>query len=156
MFRSDMSVSGCVRESPVARSTATLAPNVGLYAAREADRQTELELVRMMEGLVAVYREERSGDQTGAGGAPEAGGEGGDAGGASAGLVGTRSSLPHHASSSRLVAAPSSRYAATRPSIIRTSSSSVCRSVSLAALSPTLWTLPLGSPSHSQRRTCRF
>ena len=51
MLRRNLSVSGCVYESPVARSTATLAPNVGLYAARDA----EWELVRTMEDLVAAY-----------------------------------------------------------------------------------------------------
>ena len=54
MFQPTRSVSGCVWESPVATKTATLAPNVGLYAARDA----EWELVRQMEDVVAAYRED--------------------------------------------------------------------------------------------------
>ena len=53
-----MSISGCVWESPVARSTATLVPNVGLYTTRDADRQVERELMGMMEDLVAAYQED--------------------------------------------------------------------------------------------------
>ena len=49
-----MIVSGCVWESPVATNTATLAPNVGLNTAREA----EWELVRRMEEVMAAYRED--------------------------------------------------------------------------------------------------
>ena len=58
MLNGNLSVSGCWDESPVARLTATLAPNVGLYAARDADQQTEWEMVRAMGDLVAAYREE--------------------------------------------------------------------------------------------------
>ena len=54
MFKRTSSVSGCVWESPVARYTATLAPNVGLDTAREA----EWELVRRMEEVMAAYRED--------------------------------------------------------------------------------------------------
>ena len=58
MRKVNTSVSGCVLESPVARSTATLVPNVGLYATRDADRQVERELMRMMEDLLATYEED--------------------------------------------------------------------------------------------------
>ena len=54
MFPRTSSVSGCVWESPVASYTATLAPNVGLDTAREA----EWELVRRMEEVMAAYRED--------------------------------------------------------------------------------------------------
>ena len=54
MFQPTSSVSGCVWESPVASVTATLAPNVGLDTARDA----EWELVRRMEEVLAAYRED--------------------------------------------------------------------------------------------------
>ena len=45
MLQSNNFVSGCVWESPVEWSTATLAPNVGLHAARDVDQQEDMALV---------------------------------------------------------------------------------------------------------------